>query len=177
MKIVKKCKYCNKELERHNKTLRCKSCFLKENHKISSARKKHIAKLNGINHWNYKDGRSIGENRQEYLVKYGKKWIEENRDYKNYLNLRRYALKKNAKGFHTYKQWESLKIIYNKTCPCCKKQEPEIILTQDHIMPLSKGGSDNIENIQPLCKKCNSIKNARYKKYKNIRHNSTLHTN
>ena len=54
---------------------------------------------------------------------------------------------------------------FNFICPSCKKSEPEIKLTRDHILPLSMGGTDNIENIQPLCKKCNSKKHTRIIKY------------
>ena len=77
---------------------------------------------------------------------------------KLYLNARRRAIKINAEGSHTQKEWEDLKKKYNYTCLACRIKEPKIKLTEDHIIPLSKDGSDYIENIQPLCRSCNSIK-------------------
>ncbi len=34
-------------------------------------------------------------------------------------------------------------------------------LTEDHAVPLSRGGSDDIDNILPACKPCNSAKSAK----------------
>jgi 5-methylcytosine-specific restriction endonuclease McrA len=77
------------------------------------------------------------------------------------LNRKRRAIKLNSEGSHTLGEWELLKKQYGFTCPSCKKSEPEIKLTADHIIPLLKGGSDYIENIQPLCQSCNSKKNTK----------------
>ena len=92
-----------------------------------------------------------------------KKWLKENKERVAFLNERRRAMKRNAEGSHTFGEWELLKRQYGYKCPLCGKQEPEIKLTQDHIIPLSKGGSDYIENIQPLCGSCNSRKKDKIK--------------
>jgi 5-methylcytosine-specific restriction endonuclease McrA len=68
-------------------------------------------------------------------------------------------------GFHTRNEWETLKAQYNWTCPSCHKAEPEIILTKDHIIAILNGGTDNIENIQPLCRPCNSSKHSKNTRY------------
>lgn len=68
-------------------------------------------------------------------------------------------------GFHSEGEWENLKAQYNWRCPSCGKQEPEIRLTRDHVRPLLLGGSNNIENIQPLCGSCNRKKHTQTIKY------------
>ena len=71
------------------------------------------------------------------------------------------ARKKGAIGMFTSDEWQSLKLFYNHMCLCCKQQEPFIKLAADHVIPLARGGSNYISNIQPLCISCNSKKNAR----------------
>lgn len=34
----------------------------------------------------------------------------------------------------------------------------EVMITKDHIHPKSKGGSDKLDNLQPLCERCNCKK-------------------
>lgn len=81
--------------------------------------------------------------------------------YKSFHSRKRRALKANAPGVFTEQEWEELKAKYNYTCPCCGRAEPEIKLTPDHIVPISKGGSNFIEDIQPLCGSCNSRKGVK----------------
>lgn len=84
---------------------------------------------------------------------------------KRFRNQRYNARKKNAPGGHTFNEWNELKTKYKNMCLCCKQMEPNIKLSEDHIMPLSMGGSDFIENIQPLCVSCNTRKNAKFISY------------
>lgn len=88
--------------------------------------------------------------------------------YVNWLKNKRNRLKKatiKEVGSHTVNEWKHLKKEYNYTCPCCGLSEPEIKLTEDHIKPLSKDGTDLIINIQPLCLSCNISKSNRFVKY------------
>lgn len=64
---------------------------------------------------------------------------------------------------HTNGEWNMLCKLAEYKCLCCKKGMKQNgngnHLTRDHVVPLCKGGTDHISNIQPLCKLCNSLKN------------------
>jgi 5-methylcytosine-specific restriction endonuclease McrA len=92
---------------------------------------------------------------------------------------KRIALKKKFGGSFTPEQWSSLKEKFNFMCLCCKQQEPFIKLEVDHIVPLSVWGVwakknkpnykvSDIENIQPLCRSCNSRKKDKIINYLNL---------
>lgn len=95
-----------------------------------------------------------------------KLWASKNRErVRIYFHTRR-ALKRQLGGRFTAADWQALKARYNYQCLCCHKQEPEIELTIDHVIPISQGGRNDASNIQPLCRSCNSSKSARHIDYR-----------
>lgn len=46
-------------------------------------------------------------------------------------------------------------------CQACGKKPPEVKLQVDHIIPLAKGGTNDISNLQTLCQGCNLAKGDR----------------
>ena len=87
---------------------------------------------------------------------------------KNVYAQRRRARKMGAEGSFTTKEWEEKKAQYD-SCPGCGKFWEDIecpphlnsVIARDHIIPLSKGGTNFIDNIQPMCYSCNSRKGDR----------------
>lgn len=84
-----------------------------------------------------------------------------------YASQHRYRAKKRGNGGrYTAQEWRGLKAQYHYRCLCCDKQEPEIQLTVDHVIPISLGGPNVISNIQPLCLLCNSRKSNKHIDYR-----------
>lgn len=69
-------------------------------------------------------------------------------------------------GSFTAQEWQDMKTYYNRTCLACGRREPEVKLHADHVVPLIRGGSSNIGNIQPLCGSCNSSKGGKIADYR-----------
>jgi 5-methylcytosine-specific restriction endonuclease McrA len=93
-----------------------------------------------------------------------KRWRRENPQKLAVQLARRRARKLNAEGDFTVEDFEALCKKYGNACLRCGGRDA--LLTPDHIVPLSLGGSNRIENIQPLCLSCNSWKNVKVIDYR-----------
>jgi len=85
-------------------------------------------------------------------------WRSKNPDKVAVIKERRRARESGAAGDFTAEAWIQLKQRARYQCLCCRKKKK---LTIDHVVPLSKGGTNDISNIQPLCRSCNSKKRTR----------------
>lgn len=139
--------------------------------------------------WALKNKASIAKRRHDWYVKYKntkvKEYLEKNHEkvllwkrasyqrckdtYRKYwqtpkarhnAKIQKYKNRSILKKLehHTDSEWRSLLSMFNGKCvDCGTKQKIE----KDHIVPLSKGGSDLIENIIPRCRSCNASKGNR----------------
>jgi len=155
---------------KHGRRSRCKTC-----HNEESARNAPNKKLDPVKalarrkRWEDKnpDWRRAYENAyrktSEVYKETRRQWLANNPDKTSaYANKRR-ALKSEAEGSHTPEQWMELCASFDNVCLACGEFKP---LERDHILPLSKGGPDDISNIQPLCKSCNCKKATRHIDYR-----------
>lgn len=150
------------------------STYLKEFHKKNPEPKRardrkyrqehieHVRAIGRVYQAKMKTNEEYIAKRKAYNHKYTRLHPEKSAQY---FNNRRARLQQ-ANGSFTSKEWKKLCKHYNYTCLCCRRQEPEIKLTVDHVVPLSKGGANSIENIQPLCQSCNSSKHRRIIDYR-----------
>ena len=108
---------------------------------------------------------------KERIAVTSKNWREENRDRMNTLcrnwrkenpdkqiiTLHKYrSRKKKLPNTLTDKQWEFCQTKFDKCCAYCGNNAK---LTVEHFIPVSKSGELTINNIIPICKRCNSSKN------------------
>jgi len=110
------------------------------------------------------------EKHKKQIKEYNRKWHIKNKE-RNRVRLLAWRRKNKAKvvqqvllkryrekgliGSYTIKEWECLKEKYGQRCAICQKKKK---LTRDHIIPVTKNGTNYISNIQPLCRQCNSRK-------------------
>lgn len=102
------------------------------------------------------------ENR-ERLREIRRRWRQENPELNKVYHYRWLSRKEGSGDEFTLREWLALCESYDHRCLACGQPKP---LTVDHVVPLSKGGSNSIENIQPLCQPCNSEKHVKIIDYR-----------
>jgi len=104
--------------------------------------------------------RAYYERNREEIIFRSKKWADGNAEKVKIAkanNRRKRRASKNASsGQFTVEEFDALCSVYGYACLSCGATDR--VLEADHVVPLTKGGSDEISNIQPLCGECNRRK-------------------
>ncbi len=130
-----------------------------EEHKEQIAEyKKAWTRANGPRTASHK--RAYYEQNREEVIACSKEWAENNlgkvKRFKADNSRKRRAAKHTSRGNFTAKEFEELCGRYGNRCLNCGALG--VMLEADHVVPLTRGGSDDIDNIQPLCGVCNRSK-------------------
>lgn len=96
--------------------------------------------------------------KRKELADYGRQHYAANAEQYKSNAARRKAKVRGAEGSHTLEEWQAKCAEFDHCCAYCGEEKR---LTRDHKIPVSKGGSDYINNIVPACSSCNSKKRAR----------------
>lgn len=94
-------------------------------------------------------GKFLGEN--------SPRWLGGNKR-NSHMNIQRSYKKRGIFGLVEYSEWIEICEEFGDMCLCCGKSKEEAKITMDHIIPLSKGGANTANNLQPLCLSCNAKK-------------------
>lgn len=137
----KKCKHKKDALYRKNnrgKVIKAELIRQRRN-------KKHVAETK----------RKYREKNKDKIRKYFSAYAKVNADKFVKYTQKRNALKRKLPSTLNNEQWEMTKGYFHNKCAYCDKESK---LTQDHFIPLSKGGEYTNNNIIPACTSCNSSK-------------------
>lgn len=76
----------------------------------------------------------------------------------NFIFAKHGLRRRSASGSHSLEQWISRIEFYGWRCVYCGGELTPSTVRQDHILPLSKGGTNWASNLAPACQSCNSKK-------------------
>ena len=157
--LMKICSSCNVAEAKHTYCKPCKSIRNAAYHKAHPEKSRQTSK---------KYDKENRDKRRVHEEKYKKSNPDKVREWRRRSNRKRKALKRNN-GHEPYSEQNVLD-KYGKMCHICQtpidlsapRQSGRVGwqkgLQIDHLYPLSKGGSDTLENVRPSHGKCNRTK-------------------
>jgi 5-methylcytosine-specific restriction endonuclease McrA len=95
---------------------------------------------------------------REKMNEWNRQWYEANWDKKREYRNRRRARKLASAGSHTAEDLAEIFRAQGGKCAYCTSVLGKRFRHVDHIVPLSKGGTDDRKNLQFLCGRCNNKK-------------------
>jgi len=104
--------------------------------------------------------RSTPEGR-EYLNSLTSKWRAKNKEKVATWDAVCKARRAGASGSHTHEEWLACLSHFDGRCYYCGERLTAGTRTRDHLIPIVKGGTNDISNIVPACRSCNCRKNSR----------------
>ena len=110
--------------------------------------------------------RDYGRRNRKKVAAIGRAWRKSNPDRHIAHQHQRKARIISVGGTYSRQEWLDLCTACAQRCLCCGRSD--LPLTVDHVIPVSKGGSNSIDNIQPLCGRCNSAKGTQIIDYRQI---------
>lgn len=98
---------------------------------------------------------ALDEDYRQQILNANRDWAKANPDKINGIS-RVKKHRRRAAGELSVRDWREVLDVFGETCLACG--DVNQMVTIDHIVPVSKGGTNSIDNLQPLCGSCNSSK-------------------
>lgn len=137
------------------KTPKCKACCKQDTASTDRAHRNLIAKkYRDQNPEKCRESSRLSRQRNNNA---GVRWIQNNPDKVREYKANNRHMRRSAKGKFTPQEVKKLFDLQRGCCAVCKSKLPTRF-HRDHVVPLAKGGTNFIDNIQLLCGGCNNRK-------------------
>ena len=139
---------------------KCKKCHTQQQSEYQRENREARSKYRKAYYQRHKeslksDSRDWYANNQERAKEARKAWRDANPDKCSVAGSRRRARELNAPGYHTAEQWAARQDYHGRKCIYCGSEDN---LSKEHLIPLSRGGSEWPANLAPSCMTCNNRK-------------------
>jgi 5-methylcytosine-specific restriction endonuclease McrA len=167
---------CGVELTDDNRSSstpsRCKSCqkiYMAEYDKKNAQKKRaYMKEYEQNNKQTIQEKRKIYDNQEHRKIvhrTFTDRWKQNNpekaKQNRREGNRKHRLLRRCVPGTHSQIEFYEKCLQFYWQCAYCSTGLNKKTVTEDHVIPLSKGGNDDIDNIVPCCYSCNSSKNDR----------------